>query len=79
MKRLTGARTLPLEFNRQVRDCVKSEWKPGMRIEVVDRERIAQVRVASVSNVLGGRLHLRYQGLKEDDPGLFSCSNFGDC
>lgn len=43
--------------------------RPGLNVEVVDKNRIAQMRVATVTEVVGKRLHLRYHGAPPDDNG----------
>ncbi|XP_018024596.1 polycomb protein Sfmbt isoform X2 [Hyalella azteca] len=71
MKRLTGARTLPSNFHSKVMDSHKSRFKVGLNVEVVDKNRIAQMRVASVTEVVGKRLHLRYHGAPPHDNGFW--------
>jgi len=60
VKRLTGARTLPINFYKVVWESVSSAFKKGMKLEVVDKMRISQVRVATVVDVTGRRLQLSY-------------------
>jgi len=60
VKRLTGARTLPTNFYKVVHESVQSVFKVGMKLEVVDKMRISQVRVASVVDITGRRLQLSY-------------------
>lgn len=43
--------------------------RPGLNVEVVDKNRIAQMRVATVTEVVGKRLHLKYHGAPPDDNG----------
>ncbi|KAG0716010.1 Polycomb protein Sfmbt [Chionoecetes opilio] len=69
MRRLTGARTLPTNFVSRVVESQKSRFRPGLSVEVVDKNRIAQMRVATVTEVVGKRLHLRYHGAPPDDNG----------
>ncbi|KAK3878855.1 hypothetical protein Pcinc_016543 [Petrolisthes cinctipes] len=71
MKRLTGARTLPTNFVSRVVESQKSRFRPGLNVEVVDKNRIAQMRVATVTEVVGKRLHLRYHGAPPDDNGFW--------
>ncbi|KAF2364820.1 Mbt repeat [Trinorchestia longiramus] len=71
MKRLTGARTLPSNFHSKVMESHKSRFKVGLNVEVVDKNRIAQMRVASVTEVVGKRLHLRYHGAPPHDNGFW--------
>ncbi|QQP49665.1 Scmrelated gene containing four mbt domains CG16975PBlike, partial [Caligus rogercresseyi] len=67
VKRLTGARTLPSNFYCKVTESVSSNFRPGMKLEVVDKMRICQVRVASIKEVIGRRLHLEYDEVEHDD------------
>jgi len=60
VKRLTGARTLPTAFYKVVWESVSSCFKKGMKLEVVDKMRISQVRVATVVDITGRRLQLAY-------------------
>lgn len=71
MKRLTGARTLPTNFMSRVVESQKSRFRPGLNVEVVDKNRIAQMRVATVTEVVGKRLHLKYHGAPPDDNGFW--------
>ena len=71
MKRLTGARTLPTNFHSKVLESHKSRFKPGLNVEVVDKNRIAQMRVATVTEIVGKRLHLKYHGAPPHDNGFW--------
>lgn len=42
-KRLTGARTLPSNFTNKINDSIKSRFQCGLKLEVVDKNRISQV------------------------------------
>ena len=67
VKRLTGARTLPSNFYPKVQESVQSIFKPGMKLEVVDKMRICQVRVATILEITGRRLRLQYDDVDHDD------------
>lgn len=69
VKRLTGARTLPSNFYHRVKESIKSRFRLDMNLEVVDKKRISQVKVATIENIVGKRLHVRYY---DDDDG-FCC------
>lgn len=43
VKRLTGARTLPINFYAKLWSTIRSQFRPGMKLEVVDKMRICQV------------------------------------
>ena len=65
VKRLTGARTLPKDFYPKVQESLtKHPLKPGMLVEVVDRTCVSAMRVATVEEVIGGRLRLQYEDSK---------------
>ena len=71
VKRLTGSRTLPENFYEQLQENIKSRFRVGMRLEVVDKRRISAVRVAVIDKIIGGRLHLKYEGEDETDTGFW--------
>lgn len=71
VKRLTGARTLPSSFSAKVVDSMKSRFQCGMNLEVVDKNRISQVKVAIVHKIVGKRLHVRYYDSTPDDNGFW--------
>jgi hypothetical protein len=71
VKRLTGSRTLPENFAEQVKESLKSRFKIGMKLEVVDKNRISAVRVASIDEIVGGRLHVTYEGSDDIDEGFW--------
>jgi mbt repeat. len=53
VKRLTGARTLPSNFYHKVQESVKSRFRVDMNLEVVDKKRISQVKVATIEKIVG--------------------------
>lgn len=71
VKRLTGARTLPSTFYNKVSDSLKSRFRCGLNLEVVDKNRISQVKVAVVQNIIGKRLHVRYYDSTPEDNGFW--------
>lgn len=73
IKRLTGSRTLPENFLDSLKDAIRSRFTPGMRLEVVDKERISAVRVGKVERVIGGRLYIRYEGENADTENGYWC------
>uniref|UniRef100_T1KMI6 FCS-type domain-containing protein n=1 Tax=Tetranychus urticae TaxID=32264 RepID=T1KMI6_TETUR len=75
VKRLTGARTLPDNFFNQVKESLKSRFKVGMILECVDKTRLSAVRVATIDKIIGGRLHLKYEGEEEDEAGFWCHEN----
>ncbi|XP_026463906.1 polycomb protein Sfmbt-like isoform X3 [Ctenocephalides felis] len=71
VKRLTGARTLPSTFYNKVSDSLKSRFHCGLNLEVVDKNRISQVKVAVVRNIIGKRLHVCYYDSTPEDNGFW--------
>ncbi|XP_075224784.1 polycomb protein Sfmbt-like isoform X3 [Lycorma delicatula] len=71
VKRLTGARTLPSNFYNKVHDSMKSRFRCDLNLEVVDKSRISQVKVATIERIVGKRLHVRYYDAEPDDNGFW--------
>jgi hypothetical protein len=71
VKRLSGARTLPSTFYNKISDSFKSRFRCGLQLEVVDKNRISQVRVATVNKIVGKRLYVRYFNSPPDDNGFW--------
>ncbi|XP_037545119.1 MBT domain-containing protein 1 [Nematolebias whitei] len=61
IKRLTGSKTLPLNFSSKVQESMQFPFKKLMRVEVVDKTHLCRTRVALVEQVIGGRLRLVYE------------------
>lgn len=70
-RRLTGARTLPTDFYNKVNDSMKSRFRCGLQLEVVDKNRISQVKVATIQKIVGKRLHVRYYDSPPEDNGFW--------
>lgn len=60
MQRLYNARTLSSSFYNRLSESLKSRFRPGLQLEIVDKEKISRVRLAKVEAVVGKRLHVRY-------------------
>uniref|UniRef100_A0A034V9Q9 Polycomb protein Sfmbt n=1 Tax=Bactrocera dorsalis TaxID=27457 RepID=A0A034V9Q9_BACDO len=60
VERLSGARTLPSSFYNKINDSMQSRFRLGLNLECVDKDRISQVRLATVTKIVGKRLFLRY-------------------
>ncbi|XP_014363402.2 polycomb protein Sfmbt [Papilio machaon] len=71
VKQLTGARTLPANFYSKLNDSLVSRFSVGSIMEVVDKNRISQVKVASVSEIVGKRLHVKYYDSSPEDNGFW--------
>eukprot|EP00106_Octopus_bimaculoides_P006140 XP_014773582.1 PREDICTED: MBT domain-containing protein 1-like isoform X1 [Octopus bimaculoides] len=71
VKRLTGARTLPSNFYNLVLDSLNDhKFKRGMHVEVVNKMCVSSMRVATIDEIVGGRLKLQYEG---DETNEFWC------
>ncbi|RVE49152.1 hypothetical protein evm_006159 [Chilo suppressalis] len=71
VKQLTGARTLPANFYSKLNDSLISRFSIGSIMEVVDKNRISQVKVASVCEIVGKRLHVKYYDSSPEDNGFW--------
>ncbi|XP_077301554.1 polycomb protein Sfmbt-like isoform X2 [Arctopsyche grandis] len=71
VQQLTGARTLPTDFYNKVNESMKSRFRIGHVLEVVDKNRICQVKVATVHEIVGKRLHIRYYNSTPEDNGFW--------
>ncbi|XP_074682858.1 lethal(3)malignant brain tumor-like protein 2 isoform X2 [Strix aluco] len=68
MKKLVGARTIPVDFHIKMAESMKYPFRQGMRVEVVDKICVSRTRMAVVDTVIGGRLRLLYEdGYSDDD------------
>lgn len=72
VKRLTGARTLPSNFYSKVHENLKSRFRCDLNLEVVDKNRISQVKVATIKNIVGKRLHVKYYDAEPGDNGFWA-------
>ncbi|KAJ8984576.1 hypothetical protein NQ317_006038 [Molorchus minor] len=70
-KRLTGARTLPSNYSNKASESLKSRFECGLNLEVVDKNRISQVKVAIVHKIVGRRLNVKYYDMPPDDAGFW--------
>ncbi|XP_022900164.1 polycomb protein Sfmbt isoform X2 [Onthophagus taurus] len=70
-KRLTGARTLPSNYSNKINDSLKSRFQCGLNLEVVDKNRISQVKVAMIHKIVGKRLNVKYYDMPPDDAGFW--------
>uniref|UniRef100_A0A8B9CEN1 Lethal(3)malignant brain tumor-like protein 2 n=1 Tax=Anser brachyrhynchus TaxID=132585 RepID=A0A8B9CEN1_9AVES len=67
MKKLVGARTIPVDFHIKMAESMKYPFRQGMRVEVVDKNHVSRTRMAVVDTVIGGRLRLLYEDGDSDD------------
>lgn len=49
----------------------------GLRVEVVDKNRLSTYRLATVDQVIGQRIHVYYDGATPDDNGFWTYLNSG--
>ncbi|CAH1646531.1 unnamed protein product [Spodoptera littoralis] len=71
VKQLTGARTLPANFYTKLNDSLASRFSIGVLMEIVDKNRISQVKVATVCEIVGKRLHVKYYDSTPEDNGFW--------
>ncbi|XP_035206907.1 MBT domain-containing protein 1-like isoform X2 [Stegodyphus dumicola] len=71
VKRISRARTIPADFAFKIEEHKHNIIKKGMKLEVVDKNLISAVRVATVSEVIGGRLHIKYEESEQEDEGFW--------
>lgn len=73
VRQLTGARTLPTDFYNKIHESLKSRFRHGHILEVLDKEKLSQVKVATVDDIVEKRLYLRYFDSKPDNVNGFWC------
>lgn len=71
VKHLSGARTLPSTFYNKISDSFKSRFRVGLQLEVVDKNRISQVKLATVIKIVGKRLFVKYYDAPPEDNGFW--------
>ncbi|XP_078495095.1 MBT domain-containing protein 1-like, partial [Ciona intestinalis] len=65
VQRLTGAKTLPNDFQQRVVQSMDCPFLMNMRLEVMDKTQISRMRVGVVEEIIGGRLRLHYEDSDE--------------
>ncbi|XP_070782838.1 lethal(3)malignant brain tumor-like protein 2 [Enoplosus armatus] len=60
MMKLVGANTLPVDFYLKLAEGMRTSFRIGMRVEVVDPKHVSRTRVAIIDSIIGGRLRLVY-------------------
>ncbi|GFR20463.1 MBT domain-containing protein 1 [Trichonephila clavata] len=71
MDTLPSGRTLPPDFTFRIEEHSHNSIKKGMKLEVVDKNLISVVRSAVVTEVVGGRLHIKYSANDDQDEGFW--------
>lgn len=61
MKTLVGNHTLPVDFYLKLGESMRTSFRVGMRVEVVDPKHVSRTRLAAVHSIRGGRLRLVYE------------------
>ncbi len=62
IEKLNFSKTLPKSFRRKVQQSLKSEFKCGMLLELIDKKKISQMKIARIIENIGGRLRMKYEG-----------------
>ncbi|XP_047465811.1 lethal(3)malignant brain tumor-like protein 2 isoform X1 [Mugil cephalus] len=70
MKKLVGAHTLPVDFYLKLAESKKTNFKAGMRVEVVDPKHVSRTRIAIIDSIIGGRLRLVYTDQSDAPPNV---------
>ncbi|XP_039644157.1 lethal(3)malignant brain tumor-like protein 2 isoform X1 [Perca fluviatilis] len=60
MTKLVGANTLPVDFYLKLAENMRTSFRIGMRVEVVDPKHVSRTRMAVIDSIVGGRLRLVY-------------------
>ena len=55
----------------KIRDQMESRFRVGLNLEVVDKNRISQVKLASIKKIVGKRLHIKYYDSELSDNGKY--------
>ncbi|PFX31281.1 Polycomb protein Scm [Stylophora pistillata] len=72
-KCLSGAKTFSVEFLQQLQSQSYNRFQKGMKVEVADRKNMYSMCVATIVDVIGDRLRMRYDGLDDDVAEDFWC------
>lgn len=64
---LTNALTLPTTFYNKINDSSKSRFRVGLQLEVVNKNRISEMRLCKIHKIIGKRLLVRYFDAPEDN------------
>lgn len=66
-EQLSGARTLSTDFLDRVKKGHYNKFEIGCKVEVCDKRNLISMCVATIVDIVGDRLRLRYDGL-DDEP-----------
>jgi len=65
-KKLSGARTFSNDFLEKVQNGNRNKFEVGMKVEVADKHNMLSMCVATIVEIVGDRLRLRYDGLEAE-------------
>lgn len=68
-QQLSGARTLSSDFMDRVRKGHYNKFEIGSKVEVCDKHNLISMCVATIIDIVGDRLRLRYDGLEDESAG----------
>ena len=68
-KQLSGARTISTDFMDRVEKGHYNKFEVGSKVEVCDKHNLLSMCVATIVDIIGDRLRLRYDGLDGDPAG----------
>ena len=71
-KHLFGKETLPQDYASIINESLKSKFKKGMILELVDKKKLSSMRVSRIIDNIGGRLRMKYENSEEFDD--FCCN-----
>lgn len=66
-KILISKKTLPTDFHIKIKEALESKFKKGMLLELVDKKKFSQMRVARITENIGCRLRLKYENYDETE------------
>ena len=66
-EKLTHSDSLPTEFASVISDSLKSKFRSGMILELVDKKKLSRMRVSRIIETIGGRLRMKYENSEEFD------------
>lgn len=64
---LTLAHTLPTTFYNKINDSSKSRFRVGLQLEVVNKNRISEMRLSKIQKIIGKRLLVKYFDAVDDN------------
>jgi hypothetical protein len=65
INKLNCSKTLPKSFRRRIQDSLRSKFKCGMLLELIDKKRISRMKVARIIENVGGRLRMKYEDCED--------------